>query len=162
MKNIYDNYYITENGDIYNKYNKKLKPCNNGRGYLIVGLTLSSGKRIVKSVHRLLAEAFIDNPFNYSDVNHIDGDRLNNNLNNLEWLTHGDNIKHSYKLENRSAKGSNNSNCKTSESTVNEICDLLQQGFSSACIRDLGYNYNIVRKIKNRKIWLDISSNYIF
>ena len=161
MKEIYNNYYITKNGDIFNKHNKKITPVDNGRGYLIVGLTFE-GKRIIKAVHRLLAEAFIDNPNNLSDVNHIDGDRRNNSLSNLEWLSHGDNIKHSYSLGNRCAKGSNNANCSTTEETVITICGYLESGLKPCQIRDLGFNYSLVRGIKNRKRWCHISCNFNF
>ena len=161
MKQIYENYFITETGEIYNKYNKQIKPVDNGKGYLIVGLTVEN-KRIIKAVHRLLAEAFISNPNNFSDVNHIDGDRRNNSLKNLEWLTHGDNIKHSYLLKNRSALGENNANCKTTEETVRLICNYLEQGYKPSKIRDLGFNYTLVRSIKRRRNWINISKDFNF
>ena len=138
MKQIYDNYYITENGDIFNKYNKKIKPCDNGRGYLMVGLTDASGKRIIKTIHR------------------------NNCLSNLEWLSHGDNIKHSYNLNNRSSIGFNNANCKTTEEVVLKICTYLSEGFKSSDIRDFGFSYDLVRSIKRRKCWKHISKDFIF
>ena len=162
-KIIYDNYTIYENGEIYNKYNKKMSVVNNGKNYLSLGLQLEpKGKRVYKALHRLLAEAFIPNPNNYSDVNHIDGNRQNNCLTNLEWCTHGENIKHSYKLENRSAKGENNAKCLTNEKIVNEICKYLELGFKLSYIRDLGYNYNLIRAIKQKKNWKYISDNYNF
>lgn len=160
-KEFGDNYTIFENGDIFNKYGKKLSPCDNGKGYLMVNVNIN-GKRTCKAIHRLLGEAFLPNPENYSDINHIDGNRQNNALENLEWCTHGQNIKHSYDLNNRSSLGSNNANCKHAESTVIEICELLSQGFTSANIRDLGYPYNLVRQIKQRKNWKHISDNYVF
>ena len=160
-KEFGDNYIIFENGDIFNKYNKKLSPCDNGKGYLMVNVNIN-GKRTCKTVHRLLGEAFLPNPNNYSDINHIDGNRQNNALENLEWVTHGQNIKHSYNLNNRTALGTNNANCKHDEFTVIAICELLSQGFKAAAIRDLGYPYSLTRQIKQRKNWRYISDNYIF
>lgn len=79
-------YLIDTNGNIYNKRtNKKLKISDNGRGYKKVGLYTEEGKMVNKYIHRLVAEAFIDNPNNLSEVNHIDEDKANNSVDNLEW-----------------------------------------------------------------------------
>lgn len=48
--------------------------------------------------HRIIAEAFIPNPNNYPCINHIDGNKQNNNLNNLEWCTHQHNMKEAYRI----------------------------------------------------------------
>ena len=79
-------YLIDTNGNIYNKRtNKKLKDRDNGRGYRAVCLYNSEGKMVHKYVHRLVAETFIDNPNNLSEVNHIDENKANNSVDNLEW-----------------------------------------------------------------------------
>lgn len=79
-------YLIDTNGNIYNKRTmKKLKDRDNGRGYRAVRLYNSEGKMINKYVHRLVAETFIDNPNNLPEVNHIDEDKSNNCVDNLEW-----------------------------------------------------------------------------
>ena len=66
-------YLIDTNGNIYNKRtNKKLKISDNGIGYKKVGLYTEEGKMVNKYIHRLVAETFIDNPNNLSEVNHID------------------------------------------------------------------------------------------
>ncbi|WEA58261.1 NUMOD4 domain-containing protein [Pediococcus pentosaceus] len=66
---------------------KILKPKLNGRGYLQVNLC-DSGRSIYPSIHQLVAIAFISNPFNYSEVNHKDENKLNNHVENLEWCSH--------------------------------------------------------------------------
>ena len=160
FKKYGDFYTVYDNGEIYNQNGKQLSFSDNGKGYLIVSLYIN-GKRTTKALHRILGECFIPNPENLSDVDHIDGNIGNNTLSNLRWLEHGDNIKHSYELENRSAKGLNNSRCIHTEQDVIEICELLQYGFTPVELRDLfGYTYHIVRSIKIRKNWKHISKNY--
>ena len=79
-------YLIDTNGNIYNKRtNKKLKISDNGRGYKKVCLYTEEGKMVNKYVHRLVAKTFIDNPNNLPEVNHIDEDKSNNCVDNLEW-----------------------------------------------------------------------------
>lgn len=64
--------------------------------YLFVMLS-KNGKYKTKSIHRLVAEAFIDNPNNYNCVNHIDGNKYNNSINNLEWCSVSQNNIHAYR-----------------------------------------------------------------
>lgn len=73
-----------------------LKPAKTGNGYLNVILCINQ-VREHKLIHRLVAEAFIDNPNNYDTVNHKDKNKLNNKVENLEWLTSIDNSKYSQK-----------------------------------------------------------------
>lgn len=72
---------------------KMKSQVNNGTGYLIVNLK-HNGAQKMKTVHRLVAEHFIQNPLGLSDVNHKDGDKTNNRIDNLEWCTHAENVKH--------------------------------------------------------------------
>ncbi len=77
---------------------KILKPLKDKGGYLFVSL-YKSGKVKLFKIHRLVAQAFIDNPKNKPCINHIDCDRQNNCVNNLEWVTQKENIQYAYKLE---------------------------------------------------------------
>lgn len=65
------------------------------KGYLVVSLSKENKHKNYK-IHRLVAETFIPNPNNYPQVNHIDGDKHNNNINNLEWCSCKQNIKHAW------------------------------------------------------------------
>ena len=74
---------------------KILKVFDNKNGYKLVKL-YKNNKKYTKKVHRLVAEAFIPNLENKSQVNHIDGDKSNNCLDNLEWNTCKENINHAF------------------------------------------------------------------
>lgn len=71
---------------------RKLKPFKNKKGYLCVDLNSKSFR-----IHRLVALAFIPNPENKPQVNHIDGNKCNNNVSNLEWCTNSENQLHAFK-----------------------------------------------------------------
>jgi len=70
---------------------KEMKTWKEKSGYMRIGLT-NNGKTKFFYIHRLLAIAFIPNPENKSEVNHIDGNRANNMLENLRWLTNKENL----------------------------------------------------------------------
>jgi hypothetical protein len=76
-------------------FEKLLSDRDNGKGYRVLELYKDS-KRYFKKVHRLVAEAFIPNPENKPEVNHIDTDKTNNCVTNLEWVTGKENSKHIY------------------------------------------------------------------
>lgn len=100
MKRIpgYDNYFITENGEVYSNKSgvlRQLIPQKTSNGYLLVGLT-KDGKRRRQLVHRLVAITYIPNPDNLPEVNHKDKNRSNPNASNLEWCTRRDNVHDSY------------------------------------------------------------------
>ena len=100
MKQIkkYPNYYVTKEGLVFSsKSNKYLKPSFDKQGYARVGIYVGNYKTKTIKVHRIVAETFIDNPKNKKDVNHIDGNKSNNNVLNLEWCTRSENIKHAFK-----------------------------------------------------------------
>lgn len=76
---------------------KVLKSNKNHKGYLTLSLTKNCKRKTV-SVHRIVALTFIPNPNNLPQINHKDGNKLNNNVENLEWVTNYDNMQHSIKL----------------------------------------------------------------
>ena len=73
--------------------NRHYTPQNNGVGYLKVGLW-KDGKTYKAYIHRLVADAFLPNPSNLSEVNHIDSNRANNRVENLEWVSSSGNTIH--------------------------------------------------------------------
>lgn len=92
---LFSGYRIREDGVIYGKKTKVVNHDLSGR-YAMVTL-YTDGKPSRHSVHRLLAQTFIPNPDNKPQVNHIDGNRLNNALDNLEWVTQSENQLHAYR-----------------------------------------------------------------
>ena len=93
----HDNTYSVDcNGNVYSrKSNRLLNQFDNGLGYMQVALNyvdFNTGFKTTKfkKVHRLVAESFIPNPDCYTDVNHKDGNKKNNHVDNLEWCTHSE------------------------------------------------------------------------
>lgn len=81
------------------------------KGYSIFGYRLKNGKCRVLKVHREVAKAFIPNPENKPQINHIDGNKQNNTVENLEWCTNSENQLHAYKLGlNTGRRGIKNNN----------------------------------------------------
>ena len=99
----FDSYVISNESEVYSTLKSNINDgCSIAslkqflrNGYLSVCL-VKDKKKYFKSIHRLVAEAFIDNPENKPAVNHIDGNKENNNISNLEWVTFSENIKHAY------------------------------------------------------------------
>ena len=90
----FPNYEISRNCVIRNRETGRIKKqCLGKRGYLVVSL-YKEGKRCLRTVHILMARAFIANPYGLKVVNHKDGDKTNCSLENLEWVTTRDNLLH--------------------------------------------------------------------
>lgn len=89
-------YTIDDKGQVFSLITHKyLKAAKCGSGYLKVMLCKDK-KHTNVMIHRLVAEAFIPNPDGKLTVNHIDGDKTNNDISNLEWNTYSENLKHAY------------------------------------------------------------------
>ena len=96
LKGFENRYEIYEDGSIINiKTNKPICQWKDNVGYLQVVIR-NNGKKKYMRVHRLVAEHFIPNPNNLPQVNHIDGDKTNNHVNNLEWTDNKTNTQHGY------------------------------------------------------------------
>lgn len=110
----FPNYYITEFGDVYSdrkigigkeSHLHKLKPKDPGNNSKYLNIILCNGDgQFTKSIHRLVAEYFVDGYFDGAVVNHIDGNNRNNVASNLEWTTTQDNVHKSYITSGRPAK----------------------------------------------------------
>lgn len=125
MKHIenYEDYFVDELGNIYSKRKgnlKKLKPILTHYGYYDIGI-VNSKRKFRAKIHRLVAEAFILNPDNLPQINHKDGNKINNNVENLEWCTAKDNLKHARETGlNSSIPTPNGRGTKNSRSILTE------------------------------------------
>jgi len=106
-------YFITTKGLVYNIRTRKFHTnTKHSQGYLSV--SVGGRKRLV---HRLVAENFIPNPNDKPCVNHIDGDKTNNHVSNLEWVTHKENSHHAWKIGINEILRENNSKIVLDTST---------------------------------------------
>ena len=157
-----DRYLVKEYGDVYSIRSKKFISKRLDRyGYLRVNLYEGTKIHTVP-VHRLVAKAFIPNPYNLPEVNHIDGNKLNNHVSNLEWVSSSQNQIHAFLLGLQKPKrGEQNPSAKYSEKDVILVCELLNKGFGNAEIRDItGYSIAFVEKIKYGECWTHITKKY--
>lgn len=88
-----EDYEVDSNGIVYSKRGKPLKFSVSPSGYAIINIMVG-GKRKGVAVHTAILTSFIDKPFSNAQVNHKDGNKLNNRLENLEWVSSKENIQH--------------------------------------------------------------------
>lgn len=117
----FPSYRVDRGGNIYNSKMKALKPGRTTNGYLRVSLNNETVKRKRCLVHRIVAQAFIPNPDNLTQVNHIDRNKTNNNVENLEWCTPLENLLHSNVIEKASKAKFRKVQCITTGRVYNSI-----------------------------------------
>lgn len=119
----FPNYQVSSLGRIKNiKTNRILKPFKNKTsGYYYINIRNTRGRKCYR-VHRLVATYFINNPLKLSDVNHIDENKSNNRVTNLEWVSHLDNIRHGSGI-NRSTTSRSKPIVCSNGNTYNSIRD---------------------------------------
>lgn len=125
----FDNYLCNEQGEIYSlKRNKILKGTVNKQGYKCVLLTKNDGKIKRVRVHRIVAQTFIPNPENKPQINHKDGNKMNNAISNLEWVTSKENIHHAIKTGLVDNSGTHHGQATCNEEKLKEIRNLISEG----------------------------------
>lgn len=168
INGVKTNYFIRSDGKVFSSnhmkdgYLKERKLCNIANGYLSVHISVLN-KSYTLLVHRLVAGAFIPNPLNKPEVNHKDGDKTNNKIINLEWATEKENINHAYDtglIKIRFGEKSNNP-CITKKQ-AKKICKYLEENKLTykEIAQQVGCTKSIVKNIKERLAWLEISEKY--
>ena len=153
-------YKVDENGNVFSvRNNKLLKRMMFPSGYEYVHLCNGKGKTKLFRVHRLVAEAFIPNPNDLPQVNHKDGNKLNNSVENLEWCTNLENMRHSVETGLRNIKGENNPSAKL---TVKDVINIRKEYIPKskefgtvALARKYGVTNVMIGKIIRNECWID-------
>lgn len=103
LEELRDYYYIQEDGKLFGYQGREIADVLSSYGYIRNGLSTEIGPKHFQR-HRLVALAFIDNPENKEQVNHLDENKLNNHVSNLEWATAAENNTHGTRTQRAGAK----------------------------------------------------------
>lgn len=155
MKKIekYPMYYATKDGQIFSKKsNKFLKQNFDKQGYSRVSIYVGDYKSKTIKVHRLIAETYLSNEDYKLDVNHIDGNKENNSINNLEWVTRGENMRHAFKnkLKTITQVQINLVKNRLSKKIINKETGIIYNSIKDAA-KEMGYNYSQFKNNFNKK-----------
>lgn len=157
-----EDYIINEQGDIISfkrSQPRKLVRSIDKDGYIKVNITSKDGKNRRTFLHRLIAQTFIPNPENKSQVNHIDGIKTNNSINNLEWCTSKENVIHAVKTKLRIANyGSAHGISKLTEANILEIRAkyIPRQYTLLSLANEYNVSFQTISEIVNRQTWKHI------
>ena len=158
-------YWASYDGQIYDSKKKKIVHLNKDKrnGYMYYTFYDTDADMVgTKRVHRIIAETFIPNPARFDVVNHLDNNRSNNSVYNLEWTTQSENLKYAAKQGRVYFKSGEECHLtKYSDEQIREVCELLQAGYRNkdiAKMTDVPKSY--ISDIRNREWRKDISKDY--
>ena len=164
MKKIegYEYYWVSEEGFVLSMSDKGvriLKPDLRGQYYSV---TLSRAGRVKRfPIHRLVAEYYIPNPDKKPQVNHKDGNKLNNHVDNLEWVTQSENQLHAFRI-GLQGRGEKMAGAKKTDEQVHQVCRLIQSGLTRGQVLDLCpfISKASFDDIRSRRRWHHIHNQY--
>lgn len=160
MKNISGyggRYGVTIDGQVYSHLRKRFLAQSSIRGYLCAHLSKDGvGKCLY--IHRLVAEAYIPNKYGKREVNHIDGNKHNNHINNLEWATRSENMQHAFDNGLKTAlRGSKCGTAKLTEISVAQIRNKRTQGKTlQQLAHEFGVSIAAIGYVINRQTWTHV------
>ena len=146
---------IQRNGTVSDQ--RLIKPTISTNGYMKVSLRCN-GKRYTRNIHRMLAQTFIENKENLPCVNHIDGNKLNNSLLNLEWVSYSRNTQHAYDNGlTKVAKGESKS-MLTNKDVLNIVKMKKDGGTLRGIAKEFGISASSVSDIVLGRTWSHVTN----
>ena len=158
-------YIVSSDGHIYStknvgrgEYHKEIRQRKNSDGYMDITVGPNSF-RTTRKVHRLVAEAFIPNPDNLPEVDHIDDIRDNNDVSNLQWISRSDNVaKIPHERNSKSKSGEGNSRARLAQHDVQTIRHKYENDNVriSDLAKEYGVGYSTIWNIVHYKTWINL------
>ena len=132
-------------------------------GYLRAKISVNN-HRFTKGAHRLVAQAFIPNPENKTEINHIDGNKKNNDVDNLEWATRQENALHAIRIGLYNPRGESNGHSRYTEAQIREACKLMEDPKNPPryISKVTKVSRIVLYEIKKGVAWKHISKDYNF
>ena len=161
---LHKKYIIDEYGNLFDiELQRYKKQYTNRKGYMFVSLYIN-GKSHTFFIHRLVLMTF--NPIEGMEdlqVNHIDGNKQNNYIGNLEWCTQSENQKHAFEHGLIDRKGTKNSQCRLTEQQVIEIANMIMDGIPyTKIMKKYNISKSLLSAIRNKRLWGDLLKDYVF
>lgn len=137
---------------------RELKPAiGKKEGYYITNLRMKPKHKYVR-IHQLVGLHFVDNPDNKPQLNHEDGNKLNNHYTNLKWCTIAENIEHAVRTGLLDIKGEKHHHAKLKDYDIQQIFDLRDKGLTHKNIAGIfGVCRQTIGDVLNRNLWTHVS-----
>lgn len=159
-------YYVSKTGKVISKkvHIHELKVFVTDKGYMYVKFTLGKKSR-AKFIHRLVAQAYIPNPEKKPEVNHLDGNKSNNNVSNLEWVTSKENKKHARENDlSRFVSGEDSGSTSLTNKQIEKSCKMMEK--NKLPLKEIAKKLNMpvdtLYSIRTKGMWKNISKKYNF
>lgn len=168
MKGKNTNYIISSHGILYRINFKKysidfVRPYMEKDGHLRTTINVE-GERYKKYIHQLVAEAFIPNPEKKEEIHHIDGDEINNEADNLMWVTHTEHVELTKAMNQyKGFSGSSNPSATSTDEQIEKVCMLLEQNelYPEEICAATGISYSQLQHIiHDENSWKYIKEKY--